>query len=284
MFRAFTCLRLAFLSVSILLLSVNANYSFAATSQEQLNLFADHLDIKYRVLNNQSGKSCEVLSPCYQVRITLMLPFDFDHRDWQIYFSQLDKLVAVDATNVNVKLINGDLKVITPKPEFSGFKASQREVITLEFKGDHYTEYKPLPNYYAVAGNLEPRVISSTREIIDPYTLIGSLEHVEAFTDTSRQFRNTLNDKTQWATAETLHRNNQDLSIATEQLQQAIIPTPFEVKIANDKPADISNGLSLSLNGFSSSEISPAIDRLRKLGVSISSEGLPLVISASGNQ
>ncbi|MDC8832463.1 family 20 glycosylhydrolase [Alteromonas gilva] len=280
MFRAFSGLHSLIIIILLAVLPTSSKAA-AAITQEQLNLFAAHLDVKYRVLANLPADQCQSGVPCYRIQLDLTLPFDFSPTGWQVYLSQLDKLSFVSANDLDVELVNGDLKVLTPSPEFSGFKASIPHTVTLELKGNHYTEYKPLPNYYATASGLTPQIITATRELTDPHTGIGTLSHVATFTDPHRQFRTTPDDMTPWATATTLYANNRDLSETDEHIAQAIIPTPASYNLLNAQPADIRNGLHFIFDGFRREDVQPAIERLRALGVTSSAQGLPVTLIRS---
>lgn len=145
-------------------------------TQEQMDLLASTLGIKYQVEDNLTGGMS-----LYSVSITLTnhssLTLGFcsgcsTNRQWSIYFSHLrmvepnflpmDPCVDLEYSGVRFSHVNGSIFKLSPLKSFQPLKTG--ESVKIKFNGQHYSASRSdvLPNWYLHIEGTEPRLIKST--------------------------------------------------------------------------------------------------------------------------
>ncbi|MGL4612708.1 MAG: carbohydate-binding domain-containing protein, partial [Shewanella sp.] len=265
----------------------------SALTQAQLQQFGDTLALTYRVLSNIPDEHCNkdlADGRCFVAEIDLIPGTDLLGRDWEIYFSQMRPVQSVEGNEFTITHIKGDLYRIAPTAHFSGFVQGVKK--TLRFRGELWqlSETDAMPNYYIVAGDLSPVVIASTQVKQDPDTRMEVRPYVEPFTDMVKQYRRTDTDKLAPATATQLFSNNQNVSEDASLVVNTIIPTPQKVTIhSHDKAVSLSSGIQLDVASvsspsaeqpsFTTDQVAAALERLARLGVKESDQGLVVTLS-----
>ncbi|MCG9965924.1 family 20 glycosylhydrolase [Shewanella cutis] len=265
----------------------------ASLTQAQLQQFGDTLGVSYRVLTNRPDNNCDKAAAegrCFVAEIDFVPGVDLKGHDWAIYFSQMRPVQSVEGKEFSITHIKGDLYRITPTEAFSGFNKGVKK--TLRFRGELWqlSETDAMPNYYIVAGDLSPVVIASTQVQQDPETRMEVRPYVEPFTDMVKQYRRTDADKLVPATPAQLFSNNQNVSEDASLAVNTIIPTPQKVAIhSHDKAVSLSSGIKLDVasvsspsaenQSFKTEQVAAALERLARLGVKESEQGLVVKLS-----
>lgn len=265
----------------------------ALLTQAQLQQFGDTLGVSYRVLTNRPDNNCDKAAAegrCFVAEIDFVPGVDLKGHDWAIYFSQMRPVQSVEGKEFSITHIKGDLYRIAPTEAFSGFSKGVKK--TLRFRGELWqlSETDAMPNYYIVAGDLSPVVIASTQVKQDPETRMEVRPYVEPFTDMVKQYRRTDADKLAPATASQLFSNNQNVSEDASLAVNTIIPTPKTLVLhSNDKVVSLSSGIKLDVasvsspsaekQSFNTEQVAAALERLARLGVKESGQGLVVELS-----
>ncbi|AAN56500.1 carbohydate-binding domain-containing protein [Shewanella oneidensis MR-1] len=265
----------------------------ALLTQAQLQQFGDNLGVTYRVLTNRPDDNCDKAAAegrCFVAEIDFVPEVDLIGKEWAIYFSQMRPVQSVEGKEFSITHIKGDLYRIAPTEAFSGFSKGVKK--TLRFRGELWqlSETDAMPNYYIVAGDLSPVVIASTQVKQDPETRMEVRPYVEPFTDMVKQYSRTDADKLAPATASQLFSNNQNVSEDASLAVNTIIPTPKTVVLhSNDKVVSLSSGIKLDVasvsspsaekQSFKTDQVAAALERLARLGVKESEQGLVMKLS-----
>ncbi|MDG5901186.1 beta-N-acetylhexosaminidase [Shewanella xiamenensis] len=265
----------------------------ASLTQAQLQQFGDTLGVSYRVLTNRPDNNCDKAAAegrCFVAEIDFVPGVDLQGHDWAIYFSQMRPVQTVEGKEFSITHIKGDLYRIAPTETFSGFNKGVKK--TLRFRGELWqlSETDAMPNYYIVAGDLSPVVIASTQVQQDPDTRMEVRPYVEPFTDMVKQYRRTDADKLVPATPAQLFSNNKNVSEDASLAVNTIIPTPQKVTIhSHDKAVSLTSGITLDVasvlspsaenQSFKTEQVAAALERLARLGVKESDQGLVVKLS-----
>jgi hexosaminidase len=255
-------------------------------TQVQLNILAEKMDVKYRLIENRGSENCVVAggkSACHIAQLIFTSPVDVNATGWHIYLGlRGDPIVEVRNNEFTIEQINGDFHRLSPTDEFTGFSSGKSKIIEFVGSGLVQSESVLLPNYYIVAEGLDPSIIASTKVTINPETGMEVRPYVVPLTDSETQFNGNPEDQTLWATSSRLYQANQNLSEDVAGIDGAIIPTPTSV---TKYPGQVSlaNGISLRFNNADKTSVQPALDRLALLGVLEREGGLPVTITVDEN-
>jgi hexosaminidase len=123
-------------------------------TQTQLDEFAQHLQVRYRVITNEPSEQClpkESDGQCVTLALSLTSPIAFHHKQWQVYFSHINPIQSDDSDDFEITHLNGDLHRLVPTKQFKGFEAN--DTYTIRFRANYWSlsEYDALPNY--IIGN-----------------------------------------------------------------------------------------------------------------------------------
>ncbi len=259
----------------------------AVINQTQLNALADQLEVKYRFLSNVETDcpdavtagvehKLKTVSHCYGAEIRLTAPQNYRASNWIINFSQVYPVYASRSEEFNLQHINGDIHQITPTENFTGFDAGETKVIKLWVQSTLITESELMPNYWLSSIGLQPKIIASTRTIIDSATGLELQPYVVPFTDFPKQIQSSPEDINQYASSPWLFDHELPIDniareksrLTDEELATAIIPTPKFLQIIDkDAQLNLASGIYVQLKGIEKSEVSAALARLALLGV-----------------
>jgi hexosaminidase len=262
-----------------------------SAKQTDIDNIAKSLDVKYRLISNIPTEKCDKKTSdgaCFEVELSFTATEAITVNNWSIYFSQISPVQSYESEDLSIRHLNGDLHQISLLDKFSGFKKGETK--KLVFRSDFWmlSESDAMPNYLITANDLETRVIESTKTAIDKETGLESLPFVVTFDDKSNQFMRSSSDKTQWLTTQSLYQRNAngvDSSVVDDSaVARAIIPTPKSVQYdENNAVIDISKGLKVDFSNVTSSEVKVALERLTTLGLTQSTNGLPLTLQINHN-
>ncbi|NQY88003.1 MAG: carbohydate-binding domain-containing protein [Colwellia sp.] len=265
--------------------------SLHSATQTDIDSIANNLDVKYRVVSNIPTDKCDAKvsdGACFEVELTLTATEAITTNNWSIYFSQISPVQSYESDQFTIKHLNGDLHQIALSEKFSGFK--QGETKRLLFRANFWmlSEYDAMPNYLITADELETRVIESTKAVIDKESGLELLPFVVAFSDKTKQFKRSRNDKTQWLTSQRLYQRNasgvSSSKIDETSIARAIIPTPKTVHYdENNAVIDISKGLTVNFSNVIPAEVGAALARLATLGLKQAQNGLSLTLQINKN-
>ncbi|WP_041421563.1 family 20 glycosylhydrolase [Shewanella sediminis] len=246
-------------------------------TQSALNRLGDTLDIKYRLITNYPDgcPTSGVDGRCFSAQIDLTSSVDIASKDWAIYFSQMRPVKSVNSDEFTITRVKGDLHKIEPTASFKGLKKGITK--TIDFRGELWqlSETDAMPNYYLVSGELKPVVIKSTQVTKDAETGMELRPYNVAFTDADTQYKRSDTDKLKWATPEVLFLDNQGVDTQPESAVNTIIPTPLSVEVtSSDRPVSLAQGIKLNLNSIDAGAITAALERLERIGVGQSENGL----------
>ncbi|WOH37761.1 family 20 glycosylhydrolase [Thalassotalea fonticola] len=246
--------------------------------QSTVDHFADTLKVEYQLITNIPDEQCDQARSegnCFQLQLNLTTAKDFISTDWEIYFSQINPVQSVESELFRIEHVNGDLHKIIPTSNFTGFHAGK--TYGLNYRVDFWTlsETDALPNYIVNINGLMPRVIKSTQTQIDADTGLEIYPFVKNFSSVEKHFKRSATDETVWATANVLFERNAQMKVANNKLAHSLIPTPKKLQVASTgKYLDLSNGISLTLNGVNINKITAAVERLAHLGITENTQGV----------
>ncbi|XP_059175868.1 beta-hexosaminidase-like [Physella acuta] len=154
-------------------------------TQEDLDLVASTLDVKYQVEDNLSGGRA-----LYSSSITLtnqcnvQLSHAIEHKEWSIYFSHLrmvepsylpaDSSVNLEYAGISFSHLNGCIFKLSPLRSFKTL--GNGDTVSFKFNAQHYSASRTdiLPNWYIHVEGLEPRIIKCTEgeslSFVGPFT------------------------------------------------------------------------------------------------------------------
>ncbi len=260
----------------------NRNIAVKAIDQAQLDNLANSLDVKYHALSNVEtdcpDKNGQPVDYCFSAEIAFTSPVDSLVTDWQINYSQVYPVYAAHSEQLELVHLNGDIHQITPKPNFTGFKAGSPQKVKLWIASTVISESELMPNYWLAGKNLVPAVIKSTQTKLDPETGLELQPWVVSFNNLPKQIKSSPEDINQYAGAQWLYQHNADIELSSEHLAQAVIPTPMNSRLLSADSISLAQGLSVSYQGVTAADVETALARLATLGVSQSASGMPLTI------
>ena len=270
---------------SLTLMVALAGLSLPAWSltQTQLDQVAANLDIRYQHLDNRPDAHCDAKranGSCFKVEISLTAAEGFKSDNWQIYLSHIAPLQSYSSDQLHIEHINGDLHRIMPGKAFTDFKVGESKSLVMRADGWSVSESDALPNYYIVVDGLKPRIIESTRGVIDPQTGLESRPFVAPYryANKDKNFKRLKNESTAWATAGELYQVNHASQELADAVAGAIIPTPKSVE-QSDKTLDLSGGIQVHYNQVKPNTVSAALARLDTFGVTQRKGGVGVYLS-----
>ncbi|MBW8183321.1 family 20 glycosylhydrolase [Shewanella nanhaiensis] len=263
------------------LLAMSSAHAAAQSQQAQVTDFAKHLQVSYELLNASPELCPQELEKCYYSRIRLTTKEPLNLTNWNIYFSQLTPVIVNESSQFDIEHINGDLHRITPTKEFNTFTPGTEYSLTFYSQGSQITRSEFMPNFFVHTQGGEAQVIDSTRIRLDPETGLEIQPYLEPFTDKQKQFRVNKSDNTQWADSALLYQQTQSISESVD-ISAQLIPQPQSL-IITDKHSqvDLTKGIVLKTKGVSKQSLTPAMNRLKLLGVTETPNGLAVSVNLS---
>jgi hexosaminidase len=269
--------------VALLIASTAAAPTLAA-SQAELDSLANSMGVRVAILDNKPATCPKQPDGCFLSELDLMMPRslspDLASGGFQLYFSSVSPVIQADSDNFTVRLINGDLHVLEPKPGVR-LQAGKTYPVKLWSLSHFFSEYYVIPNMFLVSGNLAPRVIAATRAVTDPESALETLPFVTPMTDEVRLATQAADDQTRWQTPERAFALNAERSASTAPPEIAIIPTPNSVHQLGGSPVDLTKGVRLTLSGVQKPSVSAALTDLAATGVAETANGTPVSIRIS---
>ena len=260
-----------------------ASPAFAA-SQQELNSLADRMGVRLQILDNKPANCPGQDGGCFLSELDLGMPEtlapDLASGGFKLYFSSVSPVIQADSDAFSVRLINGDLHVLEPKPNVR-LEAGKTYPVRLWSQGHFFSAFYPMPNMFLVSGKLTPAVIAATRPTTDPDSGLEVLPFVAPMTDEARLATQLPGDLTQWQTPERAFERFAEHAVSDVPVEVAIIPTPAVVHRHEGAPMDLTRGVRLSMTGVQRSEVAAALADLANAGVRETSNGPTLGVRVS---
>ncbi|NQZ12772.1 MAG: carbohydate-binding domain-containing protein, partial [Algicola sp.] len=269
-------------------------------TQGELDQFANSVEVSYQHVDNRPDEHCDANranGSCFQVEINLEASTDFAAKNWQIYLSHIAPLQSFENGELQMKHINGDLHRITPSESYQGFKAGQSKSIKFRADGWSVSNSDALPNYYIVIDGLQPRIIASTKPVIDQQTQLETRPFVKPYlyADKEKNFKRLKDENTVWATNQQLFSVNKGSYEHAQAIDRAIIPTPKSVTLLKmdsvgkaNASLNLADGIVVNLNHVAHADVQVALERLGQFGVTINKsmkhgQGVPVNLSVKAD-
>ena len=193
---------------------------------------ASSLDLRFDVVSNMGGT-------CF-VRLTFTNKGSSTIRSsgWKIYFNALRKMsqntdsFGSSRSKMTVIHINGYLHELTPTQYFPNLLPDRKVEVDLSASGVIVAKTDVMPNWYVVAGGLEPRILESTEG--------ESLKFVGPFNSASK-WKRSAQDLYDPFTPEKRFEINEIADL--KRPGQLIIPTPLFLKyVSKSQRVDFNEG------------------------------------------
>ncbi|MGZ2411097.1 hexosaminidase [Sphingomonas sp. F9_3S_D5_B_2] len=270
--------------IALLIASSLASPALSA-SQQDLNSLAGNMGVRLTILDNKPAKCPGQASGCFLSQLDLRIPSslapDLASGGFKLFFGSVAPVIQADSNAFAVRLINGDLHVLEPKPGVK-LTAGKTYRIRLWTQGHFFSAYYPLPNMFLASGDLAPTVIAATRPTVDPESGLESLPFVAPLADEARLGTAAADDQTRWQTPErayNLYAQRGAAGVAPAEF--AIIPQPALIRRVAGAPLDLTRGVRLSLSGVTQPQLAAAIADLGSAGVRAGVNGPALRIRVS---
>jgi hexosaminidase len=269
--------------VALLIVSAAASPATAA-SQGELDSLANSIGVRIAILDNKPANCPKQPDGCFLSELDLTMPPtlapDLASGEFKLYFSSVSPVIQADSDSFTVRLINGDLHVLEPKPGVR-LQPGKTYPVKLWSQSHFFSEYYVIPNMFLVSGNLAPRVIAATRAVTDPESELETLPFVAPMTDEARLATQAVDDETRWQTPERAFALFAERSTDATAADIAIIPTPTSVRRLGGPEIDLTKGVGISLSGVERSAISAALADLAAAGVPEKARGAQIRIRIS---
>lgn len=271
--------------IAFLIASAPGSPAFA-TSQQELNSLAGHLGVRLQILDNKPSNCPGQANGCFLSELDLTIPerlgSDLASGDFKIYFSSVSPVIEADSDAFGVRLINGDLHVLEPRPGVT-LKAGAEYRIKLWSQSHFFSAYYPMPNMFIESRRLAPEVIAATRPTTDPESGLELLPFVAPMTDEARLGTQSAGDETRWQTAGRAFGEFAQHRARRGPADVGIIPSPAAFTKGQGPALDLTSGVRLRLAGISRPEIETALSDLAESGVRAGPKGPLLDVRVESN-
>lgn len=268
---------------AFLIASAIASPDVAATQQD-LNALGNGMGVRLAILDNKPADCPGQADGCFLSELDLTMPAtlppDLAKGGFTLYFGSVNPVIEAESDEFTVRLINGDLHVLEPRPGVT-LQPGRTYRIRLWSQGHFFSAYYPMPNMFLVSGSLAPAVIAATRPQTDPESGLEFLPFVAPMTDEARLGTQAADDLTRWQTPQRAFTLYAERAAPAEPPAVAIVPTPALVQLRAGPPLDLRHGVRLSLSGDPRSSIAAAIADLASAGVRVADRGPALRIRIS---
>jgi hexosaminidase len=269
--------------IAFLVASTVASPTFAA-SQQGVDSLAGQMGVRVAILDNHPAHCPGQADGCFLSELDLTMPRsiapDLAGGDFKLFFSSVNPVIEADSDAFTVRLVNGDLHVLEPRPGVR-LQPGKTYPVKLWSQGHFFSEYYVIPNMFLVSGALTPRVIAATRPATDPQSGLEILPFVASMTDEARLATQAPDDETRWQTPERAFDLYASRGAAEAPAELAIVPTPDLVKRREGAVIDLTHGVRLSLSGLQRGAINAALDDLASAGVPAAARGPELRVRVS---
>lgn len=246
---------------------------------------AKQLIVKHEIVTNRVSEECDPKQTeglCYQAKLSLTTPNDFNGTKWQLFFSNMSPIQLDKSDEFDVTHINGDLHSLVPTAQFKGFEAGKTLVVPVQAGFWTLSETDRMPNYYLVDSDGKSHIVQSTVEQIDPETGLSKLPHAVPLTLEDQHFKRTPNDSTAPATANWLFEENARFYQQVD-VSNKILPTPASISVLQEGRLSLTQGIQIKVDSEWRSGIEAALERLNKFGVDTSESGVVVQINEASN-
>ncbi|KAI8745609.1 beta-hexosaminidase [Biomphalaria glabrata] len=242
--------------------------------QQDLDLVAETLDIKYQVEDNLSGgRALFSASITLKNRCPVVLSSAGDGcKHWTIYFSHLrmvepnylpaDSCVNLEYAGVSLSHLNGTIFKLSPLKTFKPLQ--EGDSLTFKFNAQHYSAARSdvLPNWYLHVEGMEPRIIKSTQgetlDFVGPYDTPMKYKRFDYILPSGKQ----RYDVYQPFSPEVRFSRYPEINIEPSHLK-TVIPTPFLMESKGSGLVNIyEGGWRLSSSKEFTNEVKYLSDRL----------------------
>ena len=193
---------------------------------------ASSLDLRFDVVSNVGGSCFVRLTFTYKGSSTIR------SRHWKIYFNALKEMsqntdpFGSSNLKMTVNHINGYLHELTPTQHFPNLLPDRKVEVDLSASGVIVAKTDVMPNWYVVAGGLEPRILDSTKG--------ESLSFVGSFNSAS-QWKRSAQDLYDPFTPEKRYKINDIADL--KRPGSLIFPTPLVLKyVSKSQRVDLNDG------------------------------------------
>lgn len=269
--------------------SLMASHSVLANSkaQKKLDNIANAMTVNVASLQHQP-KDTKAQCPggyCYRAAITITNSSKKRiGNDWEMYFSNLRRVLDTRSDLFTIEHVNGDLHKIVPTKKFKGLKAGQS--VSIEYDAEHWeivdTDF--MPRYYVVADNAKARVIKNTLPV-EKDAIEDLSSYLTLISDDPKQpnmWQRHPDDSNIIASSRSRFDDNRWLAdLGAKATTASIIPSPVSLKV-NAGQIDISAGLQLSVldKSLTGEQVEALNSRLQLLGVT-TNNGLKVKVSVN---
>lgn len=240
---------------------------FSADGQQKAANLTQATGVIFSVVDNQGGDvfngeggTCASLGAQYESCSAVNLHIKdtsgtLEQGDWKLYFHSIRRILRVDSTEFSVAHVNGDLNVIEPTSDFTGFASQAVKNIGLVTEFNYLIESDFMPRYWIVRDSGEVTLLPNTDDDTD------ELQYALAITgDNQLQFNG---ETAPLATAATRYAKNQAIqnivdnsALSASELQQRIIPAPLSLVAGVEGTSlDISGGFSFAGTALSAGNV-----------------------------
>ena len=247
----------------------------AVPAQAALDSFAADAGYRFTIVSNK-GDQGQIF------RIDLTTPKTLPKGRWAIYMSLVEVIKSADSDAFDLKNIDGDVYVLTPK---TAIRPGATYAITLHGDGHFYSKYYVLPNAFVTGDGLKPRIIAASRAAVDADSGLETLPFVAPMTDEAALATTSDGDATRWLTPERAFDQNAGRAVAAPPPEFGILPTPLSARHLDGAPLDFSHGvrvgMKLGTTGDEWVRILPAVNAFAYAAHDLSNrvKGLPVDIS-----
>jgi hexosaminidase len=260
------------------LIALNAASPGLTATQADLNALAARMGVRLQILDNKPPSCPGQADGCFLSELDLRMPntlaSDLASGGFKLYFSSVNPVITADSDAFTVRLINGDLHVLEPRPGVR-LQAGRTYPVRLWTQGHFFSAFYPIPNMFLVSGDLKPAIVEATRPAIDPESGLEALPFVAPMTDEARLGTASADDLTRWQTPQRAFDEFAQHSAPHGAIASVIIPTPMLVQRPGGAPLDLTGGVRLQLSGVQRPAIQAA---LADAGIRIGSSGPALRI------
>ncbi|ESQ90854.1 hypothetical protein ABAC460_08475 [Asticcacaulis sp. AC460] len=238
-----------------------------AATQAEIDSFAKNLGYRFTILDNKAPGG-------FVSEIQLTVPKTVPQGAWSLHVGFVMPVKALDSDVFDLKHINGDNYVLTPKP---GAVLKPGATYSLKFHADGswYNAFKIMPNAYIAADGLKARTIAATRPAVDPQTGEEILPFHTPLTDEAKL---GSEDSNVWMTPERLFQQTAQREATVAAPEFIILPTPVSVKRLDGAALNLKAGLKIDIN-TNLSDVRPAVADLETSGLRLSTTGVPVAIT-----
>jgi hexosaminidase len=255
-----------------------------AKSQEELNSLASGMGVRLTIVDNKPAGCPGQPNGCFVSELDLRMPGslapDLASGNFSLYFSSVNPVIEADSDVFIVRLINGDLHVLEPRPNVH-LQRGRDYRIRMWSQGHFFSAFYPMPNMFLVSGNLEPTVIAATRPATDRESGLEVLPFVAQMTEEARLGTASADDQTRWQTPEQSFASFAERAAPHESAEIGITPTPALVRRPAGRPVDLTHGVRLRLSGDLRKTIQAALTDLASSGVRQGKRGPELRVGVS---